>query len=88
MVVDSGVELVVNSAEDLVAYLLQLVLRPHHLLFEEVTEGEYLQYLEEFLVLPTHCLLAWKMQVNLLVVELVPHLFPFQLVPACLVLGC
>ena len=40
LVVGLEVELVVNSAEDLVAYLLQLVLRPHHLLFEEVTGGE------------------------------------------------
>ena len=42
MVVDSGVELVVNSAEDLVAYLLQQVLLPHHLVFEEVTQVDYL----------------------------------------------
>ena len=43
LVVDLEVELVVNSVEDLVAYLPQLVLRPHHLLSEEVTEAEYLQ---------------------------------------------
>ena len=43
MVVGSGVELVVSSVEDLVAYLPQPVLRPHHLLSEEVTEVEYLQ---------------------------------------------
>ena len=43
MVVGSGVELVVSSVEDLAAYLPQLVLRPHHLLSEEVTEAEYLQ---------------------------------------------
>ena len=42
MVVDLEVELVVRSVEDLAAYLLQLVLQPHHLVFEGVTQVDYL----------------------------------------------
>ena len=36
--------------EDLVAYLLQQVLGPHHLLFEGVTEGGHQQWLMTFQV--------------------------------------